>query len=169
MPERNASGAEFPLRCHGEYRPQTLLSLSTIGGTADQTDATLEPVQHVAQRQERADRRGAHEVVAAAVPDARKSVVLAEDRDHRSAVSGFDRECRLEAAGGRLGVRPFRTQICHESVGRETLLERELRMRMDREREPIERRSPCIDTLGGDGSLPCDPNSINACVIVMTK
>ena len=26
-----------------------------------------------------------------------------------------------------------------------------------------------IDTLGGDGSLPCDPNSINACVIVMTK
>lgn len=26
-----------------------------------------------------------------------------------------------------------------------------------------------IDTLGGDGSQPCDPNSINACVIVMTK
>jgi hypothetical protein len=26
-----------------------------------------------------------------------------------------------------------------------------------------------IDTLGGDGSLPCDPNSINGCVIVMTK
>jgi Putative Flp pilus-assembly TadE/G-like len=26
-----------------------------------------------------------------------------------------------------------------------------------------------IDTLGGDGSLPCNPSSINACVIVMTK
>jgi hypothetical protein len=26
-----------------------------------------------------------------------------------------------------------------------------------------------VDTVGGDGSLPCDPTSINACVIVMTK
>ena len=26
-----------------------------------------------------------------------------------------------------------------------------------------------IDTLGGTGTQPCDPNSINACVIVMTK
>lgn len=26
-----------------------------------------------------------------------------------------------------------------------------------------------VDTLGGDGTLPCDPASINACVIVMTK
>ncbi len=26
-----------------------------------------------------------------------------------------------------------------------------------------------VDTVGGDGSLPCDPSSINACVIVMTK
>lgn len=26
-----------------------------------------------------------------------------------------------------------------------------------------------VDTLGGDGTLACDPNSINACVIVMTK
>lgn len=26
-----------------------------------------------------------------------------------------------------------------------------------------------IDKVGGDGSAPCDPNSINACVIVMTK
>jgi hypothetical protein len=26
-----------------------------------------------------------------------------------------------------------------------------------------------VDTLGGDGTTPCDPSSINACVIVMTK
>jgi hypothetical protein len=26
-----------------------------------------------------------------------------------------------------------------------------------------------LDKVGGDGSAPCDPNSINACVIVMTK
>jgi len=26
-----------------------------------------------------------------------------------------------------------------------------------------------IDKLGGTGTQPCDPNSINACVIVMTK
>jgi hypothetical protein len=26
-----------------------------------------------------------------------------------------------------------------------------------------------VDKIGGDGSAPCDPNSINACVIVMTK
>ena len=26
-----------------------------------------------------------------------------------------------------------------------------------------------LNKLGGDGTLPCDPNSINACVIVMTK
>jgi hypothetical protein len=26
-----------------------------------------------------------------------------------------------------------------------------------------------VDTVGGDGTNPCDPNSINACVIVMTK
>jgi hypothetical protein len=26
-----------------------------------------------------------------------------------------------------------------------------------------------VDTVGGDGTTTCDPNSINACVIVMTK
>jgi Putative Flp pilus-assembly TadE/G-like len=26
-----------------------------------------------------------------------------------------------------------------------------------------------VDAVGGDGTLPCDPNSINACVLVMTK
>jgi hypothetical protein len=26
-----------------------------------------------------------------------------------------------------------------------------------------------LNQVGGDGTAPCDPNSINACVIVMTK
>ena len=26
-----------------------------------------------------------------------------------------------------------------------------------------------VDSVGGDGSVACDPNSINACVIVMTR
>jgi hypothetical protein len=26
-----------------------------------------------------------------------------------------------------------------------------------------------LDKIGGDGTAPCDPTSINACVIVMTK
>ncbi len=26
-----------------------------------------------------------------------------------------------------------------------------------------------LDKLGGDGTVPCDPSSFNACVIVMTK
>jgi len=26
-----------------------------------------------------------------------------------------------------------------------------------------------VDRLGGDGSAPCDPSGIGACVIVMTK
>src|SRR5439155_8062632 len=41
-----------------------------------------------------------------------------------------------------------RPQNSNNQTGREPLLEREPRARMDRKREPIERRSPCVDALG---------------------
>ena len=42
-----------------------------LGGAADDADATADAIERVAKREESADRRGSHEVVAAAMADAR--------------------------------------------------------------------------------------------------
>ena len=118
-----------------------------LGGTAEQTHASANPVERLAEREERADRRRPHEVVAARVSDAGKRVVLAEDRDDRLAAPGLGDECGVESADAAPRVDPFALEIRAQRVRGEALLEGELGPRVDLEREAVQRVAARVDAL----------------------
>ena len=119
-----------------------------LGGAADDADPTAHAVEHVAEREERADRRRPHEVVAAPVADPRKRVVFAEYRDDGTARPRLGDEGRLDAAGRAPDRDLLRLQVVRERARREALLESELGARMDLQREPVERLCARVDALG---------------------
>ena len=84
--------------------------------------------------------------------EARQRVVLAEDRDDGLARPRFGDERGLEPTDATAHVDLLGRQELRQALGGEALLERELRMLVDLERQPIERSRACIDPLA-DPSL----------------
>src|SRR6266550_2647357 len=91
--------------------------------------------------------RSARKAPTAAVPDPRQGVVLAEYRDDRSTRAGLGDKRRFETSGAALDRHLLRFEVIRKRSGGKPLLERELRPRVDLEREPIERFRARVDAL----------------------
>jgi hypothetical protein len=118
-----------------------------LGRAPDDAHAPAQLGRHVAQREEGEIRGGPHEVVTARVAHARQRVVLAQDRDDRCAAPDLRGESRLETACAARDRSALAGQVVRESVGGESLLERELGSFVDPDREVVERGAARVDAL----------------------
>ena len=119
-----------------------------LRGATDESHAAADAIERVTDGEEGSDRGRSHQVVPAAMSDPGQRVVLAEDRDQRTTGAGLGEESRLEARGPALDRDLLRLQVIRERGRRKAFLERELRPRVDLEREPVERLRAHFDALG---------------------
>jgi len=155
-------GVDVPEEARLDQAP--LAAAALLGGRADHQDAP--GGQAVARGQERGARAGARrrdDVVAARVTDPRQRVVLAQDRQGGP---GAGLEARPEGGGhathGRLHVEALRAEEPAEAVGGVGLLEGQLGMRVDVERQrgelvaqPVHRvRDALLEGLHGGTTIP---------------
>ena len=140
-------GGVHPLE-RSAFQESDLAIAALLRGAADHADAPTHSIKRVAEREEGSDRRRSHEVVPAAVTDPRQRVVLAKDRDDRTAGADLGDERRLEASGRTLDGDLLRLEVIRERARREALFECELGPCVDLEREPVERLRARVDALG---------------------